>query len=190
MEYLFGFVFTLIKIALQASAYATAATWLVGLAAARRPTSVLKHLGRDGWQVWQRSFMVACVVLFGFSCTYWGDHGLGDSARLPLGHGEELVALNGDETYFTGQTPFGVSDMGGAQQIDKFRVADEILCGQAEQTAYFSYNLATKEHRVFADSLAYNAYAISHGLPASHELETFWQQYRRYWGGWRFWLLA
>ncbi|RZK29512.1 MAG: hypothetical protein EOO63_08905 [Hymenobacter sp.] len=184
MEYLAGFIFTLFKIAIQSGLYATAALWLVGL------TSTLKRIGYDGWQIWQRLFVVAYAALFLFSCTYWGDHGLGDSKRLPLGHGEEIVELNGNETSFMGRAPFMVSDMGGTQQLNKFQVVDDILCGQAEQTAYFTYNLATKESRVFTDSLTYNAYAAPRGLPPSSEFQSFGKHYIRYWGGWRFWLLA
>ncbi|GAA4501613.1 hypothetical protein GCM10023172_23750 [Hymenobacter ginsengisoli] len=191
MEYLFGFICTLFKIAIQAGLYVTAALWLTGLAA-RRPTSLvkLKRMGYAGWQLWRRLFVVTYMALFVFSCTYWGDHGLGDSARIPLGHGEEMSELNGTDTYFEPKAPFVISDMGGAQQIDKFKVVDDILCGQAEETRYFTYNLVTKQSRVFADSLAYNAYAAPRGLPPSGELESFWKQYSRYWGGWRFWLLA
>lgn len=190
MEYLFGFVCTLFKIAIQAGLYATFALWLVGLVASRYPNNALRRTRYDGWEIWQRIFVIVYVALFLFSCTYWGDHGLGDSARLPLGHGEEIVELNGTETSFEGRNPFIVSDMGGAQQVDKFQVADEILCAQAEGKHYFTYNLATKESRVFADSLDYNGYAALRGLPASTEFQSFWKHYKRYWAGWRFWLLA
>lgn len=65
-----------------------------------------------------------------------------------------------------------------------------MLYGQASDKSYFVYNLITKEQQHFADGSAYNAYAVSLGLPPSGELESFWKQYGRYWGGWRFWLLA
>jgi hypothetical protein len=190
MEYLFGFIFTLFKIAIQASFYATAATWLIGLATTRYPNSALRRIGYDGWLVWQHSYFVAFIGLFLFSCTYWGDHGLGDSARIPLGHGEEMSEINGNETFFEGGKPFMVSDMAGSQQVDKFQVANNVLCAQAERKRYFIYNLATKKSRVFTDSLEYNAYAAPRGLPASNKLQSFWRHYKRYWGGWRFWLLA
>lgn len=189
MEYLFGFICTLFKIAIQAGLYATAILLLIAITI-QRPTSLLKRLGYDGWQLWQRLFAMVYVALFVFSCTYWGDHGLGDSARIPLGHGEEMGEINGTETYFEAKAPFKVSDMGGAQEIDKFKVASDVLCGQAEGTRYFTYNLITKQSRVFTDSLEYNAYAAPRRLPTSRELESFWKQYGRYWGGWRFWLLA
>lgn len=190
MEYLAGFVFTLFKIAVQAGVYATVLLWLLGRLAAHRPARLVKRINYDGWHLWRILFGGVYAALFLFSCTYWGDHGLGDSARLPLGYGEEMAEINGTETYFTAAVPFKVSDMAGAQDIAKFKVANDILCAQAEETHYFAYNLATKENQVFADAQAYNAYAGPRGLPASGELETFWRQYGRYWGGWRCWLLA
>jgi hypothetical protein len=190
MEYLFGFLFTLFKIAIQASLYATAARWLAQRADARQVNNALVRASRHGRQFWQRSFVVAYVALFLFSCTYWGDRGLGDSARIPLGHGEEMSEINGNETSFDGSKPFIVSDMAGDQQVDRFQIANEVLCAQAEQKRYFTYNLVTKEHHVFADSLEYSAYAVPRGLPPINEFQSFWKHYKRYWGGWRFWLLA
>lgn len=190
MEYLFGFVFTLLKIAIQASFYAALACGLAWLTNTLPANNARLWASRQGWRLWQRSFVVAYAALFLFSCTYWGDHGLGDSARIPLGHGEEMQQINGTDAYFEGSMPFTVSDMAGSQQVDKFQVADEILCAQAERPFYFTYNLVTKEHHVFTDSLTYSAYATPRGLPPSSELQSFWKQYNHYWGGWRFWLLA
>lgn len=190
MEYIVGFVLALFKIALQATAYATILLWIVSLIS--RKVLIIRNLivNIDGWEFWQCGFVVVYVGLFLFSLTYWGDHGLGDSVRLPLGYGEEIVELNGTETLFEGKAPFMVSDMGGAQSVNRFQVTDETLCGQAERTSYFTYNMATKTSRVFADAQAYSAYAASHGLPPSEDFQPFWKHYQRYWGGWRFWLLA
>ena len=187
MEYLVGFVLKLLKIAALAYVYATAVWWLVRLLAARHPSRVWQRLSHNGRQLWQRSFVVAYGALFLFSCTYWGDHGLG-SCRLPLGHEEAMEETN-TEAYFEASTSFNPSN-DGALWVDRFQIADDILCAQANDNFYFTYNLATKENQVFADSLAYNAYAAPRGLPASGEFQTFWQQYSRYWGGWRFWLLV
>jgi hypothetical protein len=188
MEYLFGFVFTLFKIAIQASVYAIAAYWLARRADARQVDNALVRASRNGRQFRRRSFAAAYVALFLFSCTYWGDHGLGDYCRLPIGHGEAIEEINGTETYFEASPPLKLST--DQPFIDKFKVADDVLCGQASDKSYFVYNLITKEQQHFADDSAYNAYAVPLGLPPSGELESFWKQYGRYWGGWRFWLLA
>jgi hypothetical protein len=186
MEYLFGFFFTLFKIGIQASLYATLVRWLARLADARQVDNAFVRASRNRKQFWRRSFIVAYGALFVFSCTYWGDHGTG-SDRLPLGHGEAMNEVD-TAAYFEASVPFKLPT--DSPLVSEFKVADDVLCGQASDKSYFIFNLATKENRLFGDAAAYNAYAAPRGLPASSELESFWQQYKRYWGGWRFWLLA
>lgn len=31
--------------------------------------------------------------------TYWGDHGLGDSYRIPIGHGKEISGFSGNDGF-------------------------------------------------------------------------------------------
>jgi len=189
MEYLFGFVCTLIKIALQASVYAWVVYWLAHWADTRLALdSALGRASRNRKKFWRRSFAAAYGALFLFSCTYWGDHGLGDHARLPIGHGEAIEELNGIETYFEASPPLQVAT--DQPFIDRFQVAGDVLCGQASDKSFFTYNLATKEQQHFADSSEYDAYARPRGLAPIGEFQSFWKQYGRHWGGWRFWLLA
>ena len=131
---------------------------------------------------------MAYAGLFLFSCTYWGNHGLGDSARIPLGHGEAIEETNGAEAYFDAEVPLQLST--DQPFIAKFQVADDVLCGQANDNSFFVYSLITKEQQHFANEREYNAYAKPRGLAVSGELQSFWKQYGYYWGGWRFWLLA
>ena len=189
MEYLFGFVCTLIKIALQASVYAWVVYWLAHWADTRLALdSALGRASRNRKKFWRRSFAASYGALFLFSCTYWGDHGLGDHARLPIGHGEAIEELNGIETYFEASPRLQVAT--DQPFIDRFQVAGDVLCGQASDKSFFTYNLATKEQQHFADSSEYDAYARPRGLAPIGEFQSFWKQYGRYWGGWRFWLLA
>jgi hypothetical protein len=185
MEYLFGLVFTLFKIAIQASVYATVARWLARQADARLVDNVLVRASRQGRQFWRRSFAVAYGALFVFLCTYWGNRGLG-SARIPLGHGEAIEEID-TEAYFEASAPFRETN---EQWVNEFQIADDTLCGQAGDKSYFIYNLATKAHQLFGDAQEYNAYAAPRGLPLSSKFESFGKHYSRYWGGWRFWLLA
>ncbi|RZK29077.1 MAG: hypothetical protein EOO63_09825 [Hymenobacter sp.] len=144
-------------------------------------------MASDRRNFWQRSFIVAYAGLFLFSFTYWGDHGLGDSARLPIGHGEEIVEINSMAAYFEASVPITLPT--DAPIVDRFRVASDVLCGRAGES-YFTYDLATKQQQLFADSQEYNAYARLHSLPGASELQSFRKAYASYWGGWRFWLLA
>ena len=185
MEYLFGFVCTLVKIAILASIYATVARWLARLADARQLDNALVRASRNRRPFWRRSFAVAYAALFLFSCTYWGDHGLGDYARLPIGHGETVEEINGMTAYFD-----SLSLPSGAPKLTTFQEANGILCGLASDGTFFTYDLSTDQQRLFADGQEYTDYAQQHELPAISEFLSFEQQYNRYWGGWRFWLLA
>lgn len=185
MEYLLGFVFTLFKITIQASCYATAARWLAQLADARQVNNALVRASRLGKQFWRRSFVVAYAALFLFSCTYWGDHGLGDSARVPVGRGEVVEEINGIATYFE---PLSLPS--GAPLITSFQAGNDRLCGLANDGSFFVYDLALGQQHLFADSQEYTNYAAHYGLPAVSEFRSFREQYSRYWSGWRFWLLA
>lgn len=186
--YLFGFVFTLAKIAIQSTAYAYLLRWLV-ISIVDKNISINKlRLTDNKLQLWHRSFVVIYIGLLLFSFTYWGDHGLGDSARLPIGHDEEIEEIDGMAAYFEASQAIKLPT--DAPIIAKFRVANDILCAQDGAGSYFTYNLATKQQDLFADSQEYNAHARQHGLPNAGELQSFGEAYAQYWGGWRFWLLA
>ncbi|MBO2009913.1 hypothetical protein [Hymenobacter negativus] len=126
--------------------------------------------------------------MFVFSFTYWGNHGLGDYARIPLGNGEAMQEINGMEAYFETDVPLELSS--DQPFIDSFQVADDVLCGQANDKTFFTYNLVTKQQRHFGDAQEYATYATQHGLPAVREFKSFGAHYSSYWSGWRFWLLA
>jgi len=185
MEYFVGFFITLFKIAIQASLYATLIRWLARLADARQVSNSFVRASRNGKQFWRRSFMVAYGALFIFSCTYWGDHGLGDTARVPVGHGETVEEINSVATYFE---PLSLPS--GAPLIRSFQAGNGVLCGLATDGSFFAYDLSLSQQRLFANSQEYTAYASQHDLPAISEFRSFDKQYARYWGGWRFWLLA
>lgn len=185
MEYLFGFVFTLLKIALQAAIYATLLRWLARQADTWHLNNTLVRASRNSKQFWRRSFMVAYGSLFLFSCTYWGNHGLGDSEYIPVGHGETVEEINGMVASFA---PLQLPS--GAPIVSRFEVGSGVLCGQAADSSYFAYDLVTKQQRLFADDQEYADYASQHSLPTSGELTSFRTQYARYWNGWRCWLLA
>lgn len=188
MEYLFGLIFTVVKVLLQASAYATLLVILARMYAGFSPTSKVATLASSGRQLWRLGGLIALLALFLIANTPWGDHGLGDYARLPLGNGEIIEQVNGTEAYFQAEAPLKLAT--DQPFIDSFAVANDVLCGKASDESFFTYDLATKQQRIFADSQEYTAYARQHALPAISEFKSFATHYHDYWGGWRFWLLA
>lgn len=187
MEALIHLVFTLFKIAFQAAGYAALLLGLARLLRLISPGSWLARQARQPLRFWQDAVAAFATALFLFSLTYWGSHGLGDYSRVPLGHGEavELIEVT---PYF--EPAERIEGAGGRFDLDSFAVVDGVLCAARGHGRYFTYDLAGKQYREFADASAYHAYAAAHGLPRAAQFESFYAHYGRYWHGWRFWLLA
>jgi hypothetical protein len=188
VEYLLHFIFTLLKISVLAWAYAEALRFCIILCTTLSPGSPLARFNAHSKQFRWGSRLGIAFVLFTFSFTYWGEHGLGDYARIPLGNGEAMQEINGMEAYFEADVPLKLSS--DQPFIDSFQVTDDVLCGQANDKTFFTYDLVTKQQRHFDDAHEYATYAAQHSLPAVSEFKSFSSHYSRYWGGWRFWLLA
>lgn len=121
-------------------------------------------------------------LLFIFSFTYYGNHGLGDDSYIPLGHGEVMSA--GDLTsYFEPNIP-------KSEQIyvNSYEISHDILCAKSD-SFYFVYPLQTKKISRFKSEKDYHKFAVKTDLPTADQFKDFLTQYDQYWSGWRFWLL-
>ena len=133
------------------------------------------------WYKFLVVYKVLAAVLFIFSFTYYGNHGLGDDSYIPLGHGETMS--QGDSfAYFV---PDGKLNQ---IHIDTYLVKEDHLCASVD-SGYMVYNLKNKRLNNFNTELLYNTYASAHNLPATNQFREFEPQYADYWGGWRFWML-
>lgn len=182
MDFLFHFAFTLLKVSLQASLYA--ALLLVLARVVGRPGSWIARASEDARRFWVGSGFIVSVALVLFSFSYWGGHGFGDHSRIPLGRGEAIEQMNGVTTYFPPVTDID------QPELETFQLAHDMLCAKANDSYYFTYDLATKRLQTFPDEQAYNAYAKGNRLPSATQFKPFYWHYSRYWNGWRFWLLA
>src|ERR1700759_794441 len=112
---LFHLIFELFKIAILSTVYSGGVLLVL---------RVIKHLNNttylDGIR-FKRLYFSIYGILFVFSFTYFGDHGLGDEACLPLGHFEVMNSTDG-YAYFT---PAGTSEQ---ISVDSFKVANGALC--------------------------------------------------------------
>ena len=184
MEYLFRLIFTLLKVSIQASIYATLILILTKMWSGFSPSSRLAKFTHNGKRFWWRSGFTASVALFLVANTPWGDHGLGDYRRVPLGYGLAMEQINRMMAYFE---PVTTLDQ---PEIVFYKVADDMLCAKADDNIYFTYDLQTRRYHTFSDSATYDSNAKNLGLPTSSQFESFHKHYARYWGSWRFWLLA
>lgn len=140
MEATAHFLFELFKIAILASLYATAALVCTKIAG-RFSTNGWwqKHASASG-KTWVKSGFAISVLLFLYMFTYWGNHGLGDSARVPIGHFQAVSEINASNTY--------VEVAGEQYGIRKFSSDGHFLYAefengtQARSEDYLVWNLA------------------------------------------------
>ena len=183
MEVLYHFVFVLIKVALLSCLYGALFLIIIRIINKGRNHSSLK--------TWGILSVSSFVLLFVFMNTYWGDHGLGDSTRIPVGYGQEIKQINGVTTYIQpGNYTYDMLD------IESFTQVDNLICGKTLISAvdrpepYFAWNLSKNNVQFFKNKKVYNEFVKNHSYPIETEFKSFHHHYNRFWGGWRFWLLA
>lgn len=94
-------IFTLIKIAILASVYSIVMLLVLGLFEYIFRIKAIDILSKDKWfKVWRRFSLMIAFGLFIYSFTYWGNHGLGDESRIPIGHWNCIRNADGVSTYF------------------------------------------------------------------------------------------
>jgi hypothetical protein len=163
------FLFELIKIAILSAGYAE----LIML--------MCKLIFSSRYLKFHKLFFIIYAVLFVFMFTYYGDHGLGDQSKLPIGHWEIVDAGDGYPYFEPGGNK-------GQIKLEAFLVNEETLCAQTNE-GYMAYDLVTDKLSAFPDQSSYTVYAEKNNLPLAKSFKNFGAQYAAYWSGWRFWTL-
>lgn len=190
MEVLFHFILQLIKIGILASIYSILLIGLMMVICAIKPTKYLESVKNEKKKYWFVFGLFISIGLFIYSYTYWGNHGLGDSARIPIGNFKEVGETNGTDSYIEPKNYHY-----GAMMVHSFKKSDNYLTGKTEVSPvdkpkpFFSWNLSKDEIVFFESENEYNLFAKDNGLPKSSEFKTFRESYREYWGGMKFWML-
>lgn len=179
---LFHFIFEIVKISFQASIYAVILLVFSRIASISSPNSFLGRVSQKKLKFWWSTGFVMSISLFVFSFTYWGDHGLGDSSRIPVGHGK---AINNTDTWTYFYTPDN-----DQRHIYKFEIHDDKLFAEQNGGRYLLFDFETSQLKEFENKGEYDEYSIEHNYPRSSDLRDFYHHYDKYWNGWRFWLLA
>lgn len=192
MEVLFHFIFEIIKISIQASIYATLIFFIIKFISKYKPNSWFERVYKNKIKLWFLSGLTISLTLFVFMFSYWGNHGLGDSPRIPIGGGLVVDNTNWTEySYIEGLKTVDNIDV----EMTKFKVVDNKLIGNLDswfyefENSYFIYDLNQYEMKEFRNKNKLNDYLVANNLPLSEKLMTFEENYRNYWSGWRFWLL-
>ena len=192
MEALFHFIFELIKISILGSIYACLVLFIFMIIARYNPDSWFYRRCRKKLLVWFVSGLIISITLFVYMFSYWGDHGLGDGPKIPIGHG--IVVDNTNWNKYGYLNDISTS---GKQEIEmtKFIFTNKELIGNLDsgfyryENEFFVLNLESKEIKEFASINSFNEYAKDNNLPTYDSLLTFKDNYTNRWGGWRFWLL-
>ena len=116
--------------------------------------------------------------------THWGEHGLGDYARIPLINSFEIENINWMDESF-------IEIRNDIVNFKKFQVVDDKLIGEllyVDGQNFFVLDLKNSKYYTFESLDQLNNYT-SKQLNISLKLESFHDNYNHYWSGWRFWFL-
>jgi hypothetical protein len=140
--------------------------------------------------VFKRAYYFAWTFLV--YVPYYGDHGLGDGPKIPIGHGIVVDNTNWTEYgYIRGIKTSDKIDI----EMTKFIVVDNMLIGNLDswfydfENSYFVYDLKAKVIREFKTKAEFDSFVRENKLPTLEDFLTFEENYRKHWSGWRFWLL-
>ena len=188
MESAGHFIFELLKIALLGYVYATLLILLFKTIAQYYPNEHYVAAFQSKKRLWLR---ISAALLF-FMFTPWGNHGLGDSARIPVGFTRSVQNINWNEYARFGSVK---SSEGNEIEMTRFKIANNKLCGNLDsdfddfKNAFFICDLSNSKMTEFKSQNEYDNHAMQHGLPKADELLSFSDNYSDYWHGWRFFLL-
>jgi hypothetical protein len=196
---LFHLLFELAKICVLACVYASLFLLILRLAASIKPKGWWDIISVNKIRFWFRSGFLMSVALFLFMFTYYGDHGLGDNARIPIGH---MRAVHQADSYYT----YLQNSEGGQLRIVKFKVENNNLYAETQQNFKTEDNNAETQYKFNADEKEFVIWNLqtdkwksyktkkefinsANNIPDPDSYKFFSEIYSQYWYGWRFWLL-
>ena len=188
MEVLFHFVFELVKISILGVVYATLIFITILIIGKFKPESWFARVSKKKFRLWFLSGLFISIGLFVFMFSYWGDHGLGDSARVPVGHFLVVKEINGNDAYIEKEK---YNQLG----IKNFAFDNDNLYAETqrdfngEKGDYVLWDLRSNEWTFYKTKEDYLIVAEKNNYPKPTEFEEFFEHYKRHWNGWRFWLL-
>jgi hypothetical protein len=189
MEALFHLVFEFTKISILSSIYASILLFTFRIIATLKPNNWVDKISKEKSKFWVASGLIISIMLFLFMFSYYGNHGLGDSARVPVGYDKAIEQINGTQAYIQDEGPVSALD------IDKFILTGKFVYGKTgEQNEnytgkYFTYDIVNNQVKIFENENIYIDFLASKNLETNPEYKDFNYYYSKYWNGWRFWTL-
>jgi hypothetical protein len=186
MEVLVHFIFELIKISILASVYAALTLLVFKIIGRCKPGGWFDRVTKKKAKFWLLSGFIISVGLFFYMFTYFGDHGMGDSAKVPIGYFKEVRQINGTDSYIQ-------NSKGDQLGITNFTFGNNRLYAETQKEGgkgdYVVWDLRNDRWTFYKTKADYLTAARQNNYPAPDRFEEFENHYRRHWHGWRFWLL-
>jgi hypothetical protein len=188
MEILFHFIFELFKIAILSCFYATIALILFKIVGSLNQENWYHKVSKNTSWFWLQSVFVSAGVLFLFMFTHYGNHGLGDSARVPIRHFKVVREINANSAYIEN----GEGEQVG---IKNFTFDSNYLYAQTDEDMfdatgdYIVWDLRADKYFFYTTYQDYINTAKQNHYPMPDEFKKFWHHYSQHWHGWRFFLL-
>ena len=188
MESFGHFIFELIKITILGFVYSTILCFIYKKIPQSKKPQWSEKLFKPKNKLW--FYIIIFLLLYMF--TPYGNHGLGDSARIPISLTKEINNINW--TYYARLNGIKSSEKNNID-LTKFKIEKNILCGNLSsdfydyKNSFFIYNIDSEKLQEFKDESDYNEFTTNENLPKSSELKSFKENYSDYWSGWRFFLL-
>ncbi|MCQ9640123.1 hypothetical protein MP478_12110 [Chryseobacterium sp. WG14] len=183
MEVLIHFLFEIVKIVILSVVYSLVLFIVIKMFS--------KKQTKD-FKLWLKMNLLIYILLFIFMFTHWGNHGFGDSARIPLKKGLALENIDWvpvasiEDIQTENQSPL---------ETTEFLIVSDKLLGNLQSNfydysnQYFILDLKSEELIEFENETKFDVYLYKNKLPDRSSLLGFEKNYNQYWSGWRFWLL-
>ena len=137
---------------------------------------------------WLKVAGITGLFLVFFSKTHWGDHGMGDSSRIPLRHGREIVEVNNRGYISESNYPYGILEIGNFEITDDFVFTFTPSCTEDSPDEFVIWDLESNDVKFIESYEDYLKTTEKYNLPEVTEYKSYYENFSEYWLGWRFWL--
>jgi len=187
MEVLVHFIFELVKISIFACVYSSVVLFTFRITSVIKPNGLIDRVSKTKLKFWLLCGKIISAGLFVFMFTYWGNHGLGDNATIPIGHFKTVDGINSTDSFIE-------NNKGKQLNIKNFAFDKDYLYAETETSEgttdnYVIWNLKTGNWVIYNTIDNYLNEAKFKHFPHPDQFQDFWKYYNQYWSGWRFWLL-
>lgn len=175
---LLDLIITLVGTLALAAIYSGIILVLVRLCSRLPGADWLDRHSQNKRRFWRRSMWLLFTISFFFSFTYWGDKGMGEIRRFPIGYSHAVECNDGEWTYITTADHKKIP-------IGTFITNDTTLFATSDAGRYIIFDLPSGTSQQFEDLTSYELYAKQHNLPPASSFKNFSDQCHAHWLGWR-----